>query len=40
LDWCNKNFGPLQVVKIHPGSTLADKKVPAIIFDELVRAFL
>ncbi|KIM57942.1 hypothetical protein SCLCIDRAFT_1114768 [Scleroderma citrinum Foug A] len=24
------------VVKIHPGSTLADKKVPAIIFDELV----
>ncbi|KIJ69827.1 hypothetical protein HYDPIDRAFT_104459 [Hydnomerulius pinastri MD-312] len=24
------------VVKIHPGSTLCDKKVPAIIFDELV----
>ncbi|KAI6127373.1 P-loop containing nucleoside triphosphate hydrolase protein [Pisolithus croceorrhizus] len=24
------------VVKIYPGSTLADKKVPAIIFDELV----
>ncbi|KAL4081373.1 P-loop containing nucleoside triphosphate hydrolase protein [Scleroderma yunnanense] len=24
------------VVKIHPGSTLADKKVPAIIFDELI----
>lgn len=25
------------VVKIHPGSTLCEKKVPAIIFDELVR---
>ncbi|KAI9574330.1 P-loop containing nucleoside triphosphate hydrolase protein [Boletus coccyginus] len=24
------------VVKVHPGSTLCDKKVPAIIFDELV----
>lgn len=24
------------MVKIHPGSTLADKKMPAIIFDELV----
>ncbi|KAH7887416.1 P-loop containing nucleoside triphosphate hydrolase protein [Phlebopus sp. FC_14] len=24
------------VVKIHPGSTLCDKKVPAIIFDELI----
>ena len=24
------------VVKIHPGSTLCDKRVPAIIFDELV----
>lgn len=28
-------MGPF-VVKIHPGSTLCDKKVPAIIFDELV----
>jgi HrpA-like RNA helicase len=28
------------VVKIHPGSTLCDKKVPAIIFDELVRGWL
>jgi HrpA-like RNA helicase len=27
----------LQVVKIHPSSTLSDKKAPAIIFDELVR---
>lgn len=27
------------VVKIHPGSTLCDKKVPAIIFDELVRPY-
>lgn len=24
------------VVKIHPGSTLCEKKVPAIVFDELV----
>lgn len=28
-------MGPF-TVKIHPGSTLCDKKVPAIIFDELV----
>ena len=28
-----------QVVKIHPSSSLADKMVPAIIYDELVRPF-
>ena len=27
-----------QIVKIHPSSCLADKKVPAIVYDELVRA--
>ena len=27
----------MQIVKIHPSSSLADKKVPAIIYDELVR---
>ncbi|KAJ7189738.1 P-loop containing nucleoside triphosphate hydrolase protein [Mycena haematopus] len=26
----------MQVVKIHPGSSMADRKVPAIIYDELV----
>lgn len=28
----------VQVVKIHPGSALCDKKVPAIVYDELVSA--
>jgi len=28
-----------KVIKIHPGSTLCDKKVPAIIYDELVRSY-
>jgi HrpA-like RNA helicase len=28
----------LQAVKVHPASALADKRVPAIIYDELVRA--
>ncbi|KAF7365474.1 hypothetical protein MVEN_00420400 [Mycena venus] len=28
------------VIKIHPGSSMADKKVPAIIYDELVSCFL
>jgi hypothetical protein len=27
-----------KVIKIHPGSTLCDKKVPAIIYDELVSS--
>lgn len=26
-----------KIVKIHPGSVLCDKKVPAIVYDELVR---
>lgn len=26
----------VQIVKIHPGSTLCDKKVPAIIYNDLV----
>lgn len=29
-----------QIVKIHPGSTMCDRKAPAIMYDELVRAFL
>ncbi|KAF7315767.1 hypothetical protein MIND_00092700 [Mycena indigotica] len=29
-----------QIVKIHPSSVMADKKVPAIIFDELVSVHL
>jgi hypothetical protein len=31
-------FGASQIVKIHPGSVLCDKKVPAIVYDELVRS--
>src|SRR6267154_4968583 len=29
-----------KIIKIHPGSTLCDKKVPAIIYDELVSSRL
>lgn len=29
-----------QIIKIHPGSTLIGKKVPAIVYDELVRSLL
>lgn len=45
----NEKFGGLnvhilislsQIIKIHPGSTLCDKKVPAIVYEELVRAIL
>ncbi|THG99575.1 hypothetical protein EW026_g2798 [Hermanssonia centrifuga] len=32
-------MGP-SIVKIHPGSSLCDKKVPAIVYDELVRVIL
>lgn len=28
-----------KIIKIHPGSTLCDKKVPAIIYDELVSGY-
>lgn len=29
----------IQIIKIHPGSSLCDKKVPAIVYDELVSDF-
>ncbi|KAF7296568.1 hypothetical protein HMN09_01063900 [Mycena chlorophos] len=35
-DGTYKQTAGQQIVKIHPSSTMADKKVPAIIFDELV----
>lgn len=29
----------LQIIKVHPGSSICDKKVPAIIYDDLVSTF-